>query len=334
MQAPFRATALLHSERFLGHATGSHPENPGRIAAIKDELRRQDLLEGRPEVQFGEATQEQITRVHNVAYLKRLEQYSVPGALDPDTLVLPDSLTVARLASGAAVAATDAVLDGRVQRAFCLGRPPGHHATPLRGMGFCLLNSAAIAAAHALARGVERVLILDWDVHHGNGTQDTFYATDQVFYCSMHQSPLYPGTGMAAEAGMDGGREFTLNIPLAPGGDDDVYTRVFDEVILPRVVAYEPQLVLVSAGFDAHQADPLANMRVTEDGFAALAARVVRLAEEVAGGRLVAILEGGYHRQALARSVAAVLKVFDTGPGAACETAGGPFETRSSPETR
>lgn len=292
-----------------------HPENPGRIRAIHDELQRRHMLAGRPEVRFTEASHEEILRVHDAAYVEGLERLALAGggALDPDTLVLSDSLSVARLATGAAVAATRAVLSGEVDHAFCLGRPPGHHATPARGMGFCLLNTIAIAATEALAQGLDRIVIIDWDVHHGNGTQDAFYATDQVLYCSLHQSPLYPGTGSKNETGIGAGSGFTLNVPVPPGNGDDVYIRLFEEVMVPRIRQYQPQLVLVSAGFDAHAADPLANMRVTEQGFAMLAQRVTDLADAFARGRLVSILEGGYDPQGLGRSVAAVLDVFDTG---------------------
>jgi acetoin utilization deacetylase AcuC-like enzyme len=235
--------------------------------------------------------------------------------LDGDTVVLPDSWEVARLAAGAALAATDAVLDNRVARAFCLVRPPGHHATPTHGMGFCLVNSIAVAAAHALGRGLERVAIVDWDVHHGNGTQDAFYTTDRVFFCSIHQSPLYPGTGLADERGEGRGEGTTLNLPLRPGGDDNTYRLVFAEQVEPAIRAYRPELILVSAGFDAHARDPLANMRLSEAGFAWLASRVLALATELSDGRLVALLEGGYDLDALAASVVATLRAFD-GEGA------------------
>lgn len=300
--------------------------------AIEAELARQDLLGGRPEIAFDAATPEQVTRVHDPAYLALLERLikAGDGSLDPDTVVRPDSLAVSRLAAGAVVAATDAALDGHIRRAFCLVRPPGHHATPSRGMGFCLLNEIAIAAAHAVARGIERVLIVDWDVHHGNGTQDAFYATDRVLYCSIHQSPLYPGTGDSNEIGIGRGEGFTLNVPVPPGTGDDAYTRLFDTVILPRARHFQPQLVLVSAGFDAHVADPLANNRVTEQGFVDLTERVMALAEEQADGRLVAILEGGYHPEALARSVAAVLRALDRGQAPDRHHSGG----ESSPSTQ
>jgi acetoin utilization deacetylase AcuC-like enzyme len=178
-------------------------------------------------------------------------------------------------------------------------------------MGFCLLNSVAVAAAHALARGLERVVVLDWDVHHGNGTQDAFYASDQVLFCSVHQWPLYPGTGSAAERGEGRGAGYTINAPLSRGRGDDDFLRVFDERFLPAARAFRPELVLISAGFDAHAADPLGGMRLTEGGFASLARRALDLAEESCGGRLVAVLEGGYDPGGLARSIAAVLRVLD-----------------------
>jgi acetoin utilization deacetylase AcuC-like enzyme len=180
-------------------------------------------------------------------------------------------------------------------------------------MGFCQINNIAVAAAHALSRGLTRIAIVDWDVHHGNGTQDIFYETDQVLFCSVHQSPLYPGTGAASEQGTGVGWGFTVNVPLPPGTGDDTYFRVFDEIFLPKLRDYRPELMLISAGFDAHEADPIASMRVTEAGFRAMAERTVALAEEAASGRVVALLEGGYDPNALARSVVEVIRVLDTG---------------------
>lgn len=306
-------TALLRSAAFLGHETGTHPENPRRLPAIDGELTHQGLLADRPEIAFRPATIEQIERVHDSAYVDLLERATAAGGgwLDADTLLAPDSLGVARLAAGAAVAAVDAVLDGAVERAFALVRPPGHHATPNRGMGFCLLNSVAIAAEQARWRGLERVAILDWDVHHGNGTQDAFWSTDRVLFCSLHQSPLYPDTGAASERGEGAGAGYTLNRPLPPNTDDATYLAVVDAEVMPALLAYRPELVIVSAGFDAHAADPLAGLRLTEEGFAGLAHRALDLADRCAGGRLVLVLEGGYDPAALGRSVAAVVRALD-----------------------
>ncbi|HKG24161.1 MAG TPA: histone deacetylase, partial [Thermomicrobiales bacterium] len=217
-------------------------------------------------------------------------------------------------AAGAAVAAVDAALEGKVERSFAIVRPPGHHATPERGMGFCLLNNLAIAVAHALSRGLTRVLVVDWDVHHGNGTQDAFYATDQVLFFSVHQYPFYPGTGAANETGIGKGEGYTINVPLPAGQRDETYLRHFDERLLPAAQDYRPELILISAGYDAHAHDPLGGMRLTESGFAALAERLSTLAADHANNRLIAVLEGGYDLPALARSVAATLRVLDGEP--------------------
>jgi acetoin utilization deacetylase AcuC-like enzyme len=307
-----RRVALYRSLRFREHDTGSHPENPQRLVAIDEMLDRFDLASGRPLVPFTEAPDDVLALVHDARYVSGVRELAAHGGgwLDADTSVGPASVNIAALAAGAAVAATDASLSGVAERGFVLARPPGHHATPHRGMGFCIFNTVAIAAAHALARGVERVLVIDWDVHHGNGTQDAFYESDRVLYVSVHQSPLYPGTGAASERGAGRGLGYTLNIPLPAGADDATYTAVFDDVVLLASRAFAPQLVLVSAGFDAHRDDPLANMALTERGFFALGKRVAAVADQ-AEGRLVAVLEGGYHPRALAASVAATLAALD-----------------------
>jgi acetoin utilization deacetylase AcuC-like enzyme len=306
-------TALFRSRVFLEHDTGDHPENAGRLLAIDTALERLDLLAGRPEISFNAAPDEVLARVHDPRYVAGIREFSAQGGgwLDADTLVSTRSVEVAALAVGAGVAAVDAALDGRARHGFVLARPPGHHATPSRGMGFCLFNSIAVAAAHALARGLERVLIVDWDVHHGNGTQDAFFETGEVLFCSVHQWPLYPGTGAASERGIGNGAGYTINVPLAPGANDDAYMEVFDQVILPAASAFQPQIVLISAGFDAHANDPLAGMLVTERGFASLARRVVEVADDHADGRIVAFLEGGYDPLALAASVVATLAELD-----------------------
>jgi acetoin utilization deacetylase AcuC-like enzyme len=305
--------ALFRAPRFRDHDMPGHPEHAGRLAAIESELTRRDLLVGRPEIPFSAASDEALARIHDPRYIAGARDFADAGGgwLDGDTYVNAGSVEIAALAAGAAIAAVDAALDGTAKRGFVLARPPGHHATPGRGMGFCLFNTVAVAAAHALDRGLERVLIVDWDVHHGNGTQDAFYASDRVLFASLHQWPLYPGTGRASERGEGAGRGFTLNVPLPAGTDDAAYLRVFDESVLPAARDFAPQLVLVSAGFDAHADDPLAGMAMTEAGFAGFARRVVRLAEDHAEGRLVAILEGGYDLAALAASVVATLAVLD-----------------------
>jgi acetoin utilization deacetylase AcuC-like enzyme len=311
---PDRArTALFRSPRFREHDTGTHVENARRLLAIDDTLERLDLLRHRPEIPFTPASDEALARIHDPRYIAGVREFAERGGgwLDADTIVSPSSVEIAALAAGAGLAAVDAALDGRTRRGFVLARPPGHHATPTRGMGFCLFNTIAVAAAHALDRGVERVLIVDWDVHHGNGTQDAFYETDQVLFTSVHQWPLYPGTGAASERGAGRGEGYTINLPLAAGAGDDTYAELFDTIIVPAAAAYQPQLVLVSAGFDAHADDPLGGMMVTDRGFGDLARRVVAVADEHADGRLVAILEGGYDPTALAASVVATLAVLD-----------------------
>src|SRR5215211_1893870 len=331
-QAGRERTALFRSSLFHEHDTGDHPENAGRLLAIDTALERLELLAGRPEIPFNAAPDDVLARVHDPRYIAGIREFSAQGGgwLDADTPVGAHSVDVAALAAGAGVAAVDAALDGGAQHGFVLVRPPGHHATPSRGMGFCLFNTIAIAAAHALARGLNRVLIVDWDVHHGNGTQDAFFETDEVLFCSVHQWPLYPGTGAASERGAGRGAGYTINVPLAPGANDDAYTDVFDQVILPAANAFRPQIVLISAGFDAHADDPLAGMLVTARGFGDLARRVVPVADEHADGSIVAFLEGGYDPSALAASVVATLAALD-GNDASLANAlrlGGETETR------
>jgi acetoin utilization deacetylase AcuC-like enzyme len=236
----------------------------------------------------------------------RLASEQGPVMLDPDTIANRDSYAAAVRAAGACLSATEAVVGGESDAAFCLRRPPGHHATPRKAMGFCLFNSVAVAAAHARrALGLERVAIVDPDLHHGNGTQDAFYADGSVLYVSTHQYPFYPGSGAWQEAGTGEGAGATLNLPLPPGCGDTEYQRVFDEVIIPKLRKFQPQLILVSAGYDAHFADTIsgAAMRISCAGYAALTQRLVDVAAELCGGRLVMALEGGYELTALAWSI-------------------------------
>jgi acetoin utilization deacetylase AcuC-like enzyme len=247
-----------------------------------------EVVEGRA------ASREQVERCHSAAYLDRLEALEVPTLLDPDTVASSTSYEAALLAAGCALTAVD-------RNGFALVRPPGHHALPGRAMGFCLVDNVAVAAHYAQAElGIERVAIVDWDVHHGNGTQEIFWEDGSVFFASLHQWPFYPGTGGPGE-----GNETTLNVPLQAGSDDDDYVLAFDELVEPAVRAFEPELVLVSAGFDAHVADPLAGMHVTAEGFRELARRSAGLAPRVA-----AVLEGGYDVRTLPTLVQAALDGF------------------------
>ena len=306
-------TVLFHSPAFQGHHTGTHPENPWRMVAIDRELNARGLLANRPDAGFTLASREAISRIHDPYLIDDLEATGGrAGWIDADTMAGPDSFEVARLAAGAAIAAVDAVKEGPSRRAFVIARPPGHHATPTRSMGFCLLNSVAIAAAHALHHGLRRVAILDWDVHHGNGTQDAFYERSDVLFVSLHRAPFYPGTGASSETGTGAGEGFTLNIPLRAGTGDTTYLHTMHSLVVPAIDAFAPDLLLVSAGYDAHVDDPLGGMAVTESGFQAFTRVALDLANRLCGGRLVLILEGGYDPPALARCVADAVELMDT----------------------
>jgi acetoin utilization deacetylase AcuC-like enzyme len=305
------STLILTDPRFLAHEAGiGHPESPARLRAILEDLERAPpggVVFEAPRA----ATAAEIDAVHSPAHRRALESLAGQRArLDPDTAMSEGSWEAAVLAAGAAVGAVDAVWSGRADNAFALVRPPGHHAEAASAMGFCLLNNAAIAAEAARRRGAARVLVLDWDVHHGNGTQHIFEARDDVMYMSSHQFPFYPGTGAPTEVGAGAGRGFTVNCALPGGQRDADYGVAFHDLFLPAARAFAPDLVLVSAGFDPHERDPLADMRVTERGFAAMATAMAELARETCGGKLVLLLEGGYDLTALAASTRACLEVL------------------------
>jgi acetoin utilization deacetylase AcuC-like enzyme len=314
---------VLTDRRLLEHDAGAgHPESPARLAAILAELERAPV--GGVAVEAPRAaTDAEIDAVHAPEHRASLAALAgVRARLDEDTAVSEGSWEAARLAAGAAVGSVEAVWSGRAPNAFALVRPPGHHADASRAMGFCLLNNAAIAAEAARRLGARRVLVLDWDVHHGNGTQDIFATRDDVLYLSSHQYPFYPGTGASHEVGVGAGRGFTVNAPLPGGQNDADYGAVFHDLFLPVARAFAPDLVLVSAGFDPHERDPLADMNVTERGFAAMTTAMNDLAREVCGGKLVLLLEGGYDLAALVGSTRACLEVlggrredFPTGVG-------------------
>ncbi|HEY4000410.1 MAG TPA: histone deacetylase [Candidatus Xenobia bacterium] len=312
-----KAAVLTHPD-FLLHGSAEHVERPDRLSSILAALDRA-AVPGLERLTPTEATLEQIGRVHPPSYVNRLQSVSESGGgwIDADTVLSRQSARAARLAAGAAVSGVEAVTRDGYDVVFSLCRPPGHHALPQTAMGFCLLNNVAIAARHAQqALGIERVMIVDWDVHHGNGTQDVFYHDPGVLFFSVHQSPLYPGTGLIRERGDGAGLGTTVNVPLPGGLGDPEYLQVFERILRPAARQFKPQLILVSAGFDAHQRDPLANMNVSTDGFRQLAAWVRALAEETpAGGKVVAVLEGGYDLQALSESVVGVLETW-TAPSA------------------
>jgi acetoin utilization deacetylase AcuC-like enzyme len=254
------------------------------------------------------APEDILKAVHTLSYLDRLETLSTQGGgyLDLDTGLNEHSWEAATLASGAAIGAVDSALSGTA--AFSIARPPGHHAGRNYGMGFCLLNHAAVAAEHARSRGIGRIAILDWDVHHGNGTQDIFYADGEVLYLSAHQSPFYPGTGDAHEVGEEGGRGFTVNVPLRARSGEDVYAAAFAGAFIPVLREFRPELLIVSAGYDAHVADLIGGMQLEADSFRRFAARLAAVAREVEAVPLVLLLEGGYNLRALTQSVAATIQ--------------------------
>jgi acetoin utilization deacetylase AcuC-like enzyme len=309
---------------FLEHEAGAgHPERPERLTALREGIRSEGL-EARLEL-LGprDATREELLRVHTAEHIATVAATAGrTRRFDPDTQAGPHSYAAALKAAGAATDAVERVLDGRLDRAFCLVRPPGHHAEADRAMGFCLFNNVAVAAAHALARGLSRVAVIDFDVHHGNGTQHMFESDRRVLYVSSHAFPFYPGTGALREMGVDGGRGFTVNLPLPAGMGDGEYARIYRDIVEPIGRAFDPELVLVSAGFDAFGGDPLAPMALTSRGYSELAAVCLAIAAGAGRGRAVFVLEGGYDLRGLAASGAAVTRALLGDPAAKITPAG------------
>ena len=310
------------SERHVNHLTGV--EVPERFAAALAGAAAAERDGARVEWRSCEpAEEEALARVHPPAYLAYLRELSAAGGghLGPDTAMNSSSWEAASRASGAACSAVESALSG--EAAFAIARPPGHHAGRATGMGFCLLNHAAVAAEHARSRGAERVAILDWDVHHGNGTQDLFYKDAGVLFLSVHQSPFYPGTGDVMEVGEGTGRGFTVNVPLPARSEEEAYAAAFAGVFLPVLREFGPALIIVSAGYDAHAADPLGGMALESASFGRFAAQLASLAREVGAAPLALVLEGGYHLGALAEGVAATIGGVEERQSAAWEYAGG-----------
>ena len=322
---------IISSERFADHITPpGHPESPERNAVLETAAATMKKIAAdaaplateaptlKATVEVVEpvpATREQLLRVHPAAHVDAIEATRGKASMiDADTYTSPETADVALLAAGAAVQAVDAVLGGTHRTAAALVRPPGHHAESARAMGFCFYSNVAVAAAHARARGLSRVAIVDYDVHHGNGTQEIFYDDPAVLYISTHQYPFYPGTGAATEVGAGAGKGFTVNAPMEAGATDRDYLEVYETVVVPVLRQFKPELLLISAGFDAHEADPLAQMRMTAAGLTVVTAELRMAAIDACGGRVVLVTEGGYALKALNESLTGALMtlLFDS----------------------
>lgn len=305
--------AVIDDPLFGEHrAPSGHPERPERLLAARKGLEEARLSGSRSPLAPRDASDEELGRVHEDSYLEVLAQATGrSGYFDPDTYFGPQSTAAARRAAGGAIAMSRALQDGNASYGVALLRPPGHHARPGSAMGFCLLNNVAIAAADARHRGAERVAIVDWDVHHGNGTQEIFYRDPSVLYVSVHQFPFYPGTGATTEVGEADGAGFTVNVPLSAGATDAVYAAAVDRLIAPILSEFDPDLLLVSAGFDAHARDPLAGMQLSDAGYARMLRALVRGLPRGVAGRLGFVLEGGYDLVGLETSLRAVLEALD-----------------------
>jgi len=300
------ATGYVYDPIYLEHDLRGHPENRQRLETIRRVVEQYGMWERLTPIPATPISRERLERAHTGQYVDLVKRVSEQGGghLDMDTYIRPASYSAALMAAGGLVEATRAVLDGEVENAFALVRPPGHHALRGRGMGFCLFNNVAVAARYALAeRGLERVMIVDFDVHHGNGTQDEFETDPAVVYLSTHQYPHYPGTGYWDETGRGDGAGTVVNVPLGGRVGDQGFARILSEIVTPIAWRFQPQIMLVSAGYDAHWDDPLASMVLSVAGYTAIAQALKELAGELCDGRLVLTLEGGYHLDALAYSV-------------------------------
>ncbi len=304
-------TGLIQDERFQRHDTGpGHNERPVRLAAIAEALGKRGIDEACTAIDVSPVDMQLVARVHDAAYIDRLRaacEGNLPYIDVPDSAICAASHDIAQLAAGAVINAVDGVMRGDVDNAFCAVRPPGHHAERHMSMGFCMFNNIALAARHLIdTHGLSRVLILDWDVHHGNGTQHSFESDPNVLFISLHGHPrfVYPGTGHAHECGTGEGEGFTLNLPMLPGSADVDYRRAFGDTVMPKIDDFAPEFVLISAGFDAHRADPLAPLELDTESFGWMTDELLAAAKRNSGGRLVSILEGGYDLDALGECVA------------------------------
>jgi acetoin utilization deacetylase AcuC-like enzyme len=307
-----KKTGIVKDTRYLRHVAGfAHPESPQRLAAIYEMLENPIMSWKFVDIETREATHDEIMTVHSSSYIDQIADTAGKECsfLDADTATSPETYQIAKLAAGGMCNAIDSVIDGEVDNAFAFVRPPGHHAEKDYAAGFCIFNNVAIGAMHAiLKQGMRKVLIVDWDLHHGNGTQNTFYDDSRVLYFSTHQYPFYPGTGSVNEIGRGQGLGYTINVPLCGGAGDEDYVKIFRRILEPVALVFRPDLVLLSAGFDIYYQDPLGGMRVRPEGFGALARILLNIAEKCCGGKFVAVLEGGYHIQGLTKSVKVVLE--------------------------
>ncbi len=305
-------TGIVRDKRYIDHVTGaSHPENPRRLKAVYDMLDRSDMLGCFTEITPREAERKELILIHSPGYIDSISatEGKEQTSLTPDTHTSPGSYKAAVLAPGGLFLAISKVVSGELRNAFALVRPPGHHAEKSRAMGFCLFNNIALGAMYARQfLGLKRILIVDWDVHHGNGTQHSFENDPSVLFFSSHQHPFYPGTGLFTEAGRGKGEGFTVNIPLPKGYADAEFAALFEKLLRPMAMEFGPELILVSAGFDTHKSDPVGGMKMTSAGFAVLTRSLMKIADDCCSGKLVLSLEGGYNVKALAGSVKSVLK--------------------------
>jgi acetoin utilization deacetylase AcuC-like enzyme len=307
-------TGIVQDNRYMDHVASTyHPESHQRLEVLYRMLQEPGMKEKFIEIKPRMATQAELEMIHLPRYIQMVASTAGHACtmLDPDTYACSKSYETAKLAAGGVLVAVDKVLGGELDNSFAFIRPPGHHAESNRAMGFCLFNNVAIAAEYALKNhSLKKALIIDWDLHHGNGTQHSFYERGDVLYFSTHQFPYYPGTGFFNEVGSGAGKGFTVNVPLSPGPGDAEYMQIFEEILEPVAKQYKPEIIFVSAGFDIYCQDPLGGMQVTPAGFANLAKIVLEFAEEICKGKVVFVLEGGYHLDGLRDSVKEVLKTM------------------------